>query len=78
MENDVKPSAVCDPARQRPTERAFVVQFDAIDMGRGRFRGRVELVATGDALRFRSQKALVAFMISTLLKRAQQDAIEPN
>jgi len=32
-------------------ERAFVVQFDPVDNTRARLRGRVELVASGEATR---------------------------
>ena len=60
--------------RKRPTERAFVVQFDAPDGVRTRVRGRVELVASGEATRFRSMKQLVAFMIDVLRKPADDDA----
>jgi hypothetical protein len=62
------------PRGARPTERAFVVQFDPIGDGRSRLRGRAELVASGEAVRFRSAKQLVDFMVSTLRKRA---AVEP-
>jgi hypothetical protein len=61
--------------RRRPTERAFVIQFDPLTSPRGRLRGRVELVASGDAARFRSLKQLLGFMVGTLRKRA---AAEPT
>ena len=54
--------------RKRPSERAFVIQFEPVNGGRSRARGRVELVASGEALRFRSVKQLVAFMMDTLRK----------
>src|SRR5262245_60628080 len=53
-------------ARQRATERAFVIQFDPIEGPRSRLRGRVEVVASGDATRFRSLKQLVGFMVGAL------------
>ena len=51
-----------DRARQRKTERAFVIQFEPVASSRSRLRGRVELVASGEATRFRSLKQLVDFM----------------
>jgi hypothetical protein len=59
--------------RERPTERAFVVQFEPTDGARSRLRGRVELVASGEAIRFRSLKQLVGFMVGTLRRRAAAD-----
>jgi len=53
-------------AKQRPTDRAFVIQFDPIEGARSRLHGRVELVSTGEATRFRSLKQLVAFMVAVL------------
>jgi hypothetical protein len=64
-----------DLVRERPTERAFVVQFERIEGPRSRLRGRVELVASGEAIRFRSLKQLVDFMVRSLRKRA---AAEPT
>jgi hypothetical protein len=64
-----------EPVRERPTERAFVVQFDPVERERSRLRGRVELVASGEATRFRSRKQLVAFMVDILRRRA---AAEPR
>ena len=61
--------------RPRSTERAFVVQFDPLEGARSRVRGRVELVASGEAIRFRSVKQLVGFMVSTLRERT---ASEPS
>jgi len=58
-----------DRLRERSTERAFVIQFDRPDRARRRFRGRVELVASGEAIRFRSIKQLVAFMVGVLRRR---------
>ena len=52
-----------DRARQRPTERAFVIQFEPVEGARSRLRGRVELVASGEATRFRSLKQLIDFML---------------
>ena len=59
--------------RQRPTERAFVIQFDPIEGTRKRLGGRVELVASGEAARFRSLKQLVDFMVGTL----RRPGVEP-
>ena len=55
-----------DRARPRKTERAFVIQFDPVEGSRSRLRGRVELVASGEATRFRSLKHLVDFMLEIL------------
>jgi len=54
----------------RPFDRAFVVQFERIEDGRKRLRGRVEAVAWGEAIRFRSLKQLVGFLTSRLRTRA--------
>jgi hypothetical protein len=59
--------------RERPTQRAFVVQFDRPEGGRARLRGRVELVASGEAIRFRSLKQLVGFMVRSLSRRTDAD-----
>lgn len=59
----------CVPAersRQRRTERAFVIQFDPVEGARSRLRGRVECVASGEAIHFRSLKQLVDFMVKIL------------
>jgi hypothetical protein len=61
-------------ARKRASERAYVIQFDHVEGARSRLRGRVELVASGEAIRFRSLKQLVGFMVGTLRRRA---AAEP-
>ena len=50
-------------------ERAFVVQFDPVDNTRARLRGRVELVASGEATRFRSLKQLVRFMAEAVRRQ---------
>ena len=55
--------------RQKPTERAFVVQFDPVESTRSRLHGRVEVVASGEHTRFRSLKELVAFMVHALHRR---------
>jgi hypothetical protein len=67
------PSFPGERVRERPTERAFVIQFEPIEGARSRLRGRVELVASGEAKRFRSLKQLVGFMVGTLRKRADAD-----
>jgi len=53
-------------AKQRPTDRAFVIQLDPIEGARSRLHGRVELVSTGEATRFRSLNQLVAFTVAVL------------
>jgi hypothetical protein len=54
------------PKRDRPpTERAFVIQFEPTGGARC-FRGRAELVASGEATRFRSRKHLLDFMAEIL------------
>ena len=50
----------------RPFDRAFVVQFERIEDGRRRLRGRVEVVASGEAIRFRSLKQLIGFITNQL------------
>jgi hypothetical protein len=62
---------VKDSARKGPTERTFVVQFDPVEDARSRLRGRVELVASGEGIRFRSLKQLVGFLASQLRTRAK-------
>jgi hypothetical protein len=54
--------------KKRPTERAFVIQFEPVAGVRSRLRGRVELVASGEAMRFRSVKQLMGFIVGTLRK----------
>ena len=66
------------PPHQSPNERAFVVQFEPVAGARARSRGRVELVASGEATRFRSLKQLVGFMVSTLRKRAAAEPPEQD
>ena len=55
---------------QRRAERAFVIQFDPVEGVRSRLRGRVELIASGEAVRFRSLKELLRFIVGTLRRRA--------
>jgi hypothetical protein len=55
---------------ENPTERALVIQFDSIEGARSRFRGRVEVVASGEATHFLSLKQLVGFMAGALRRRA--------
>jgi hypothetical protein len=55
-----------DPNGKRPTERAFVLQFEPIENVRGRLRGRVEIVASGEAIRFASMKQLTKFLVESL------------
>ena len=67
--------AQSDRARPRQTERAFVIQFDPVGGSRSRLRGRVELVASGEATRFRALKHLVDFMLEIL--RREPEAAPP-
>jgi hypothetical protein len=67
--NDRRP--VQEGAGSRQTDRAFVIQFDPVEGARSRLRGRVELVASGDAIRFRSLKELVGFLVDQLRRRAK-------
>jgi len=60
-----------DGARQRQVDRAFVIQFDPVAGARSRLRGRVELVASGEAIRFRSLKELFGFLVGRLRKPAK-------
>ena len=64
------PPMSAQTSRTPPAERAFVIQFEPVDGTRGRVRGRVQLVASGEALRFRSVKQLVRFMLDTLRQPA--------
>jgi hypothetical protein len=46
-----------------PTQRAFVVQLHAESkIEKGRFKGRVEHIVSGQSVHFSSLKALKAFM----------------
>jgi hypothetical protein len=65
--------AVLASARSRPrrTERAFVIQFDPIEGVRSRLRGRVEVVASGEATHFRSLRELLGFMLGTLRRHVR-------
>ena len=60
-----------DGARIGQTERTFVVQFDPVEGARSRLRGRIEQVASGEAIRFRSLKELVGFLADQLRRRAK-------
>jgi len=55
----------------RQTDRAFVIQFDPVEGSRSRLRGRIEQVASGEAIRFRSLKELVGFLVDQLRRRAK-------
>ena len=55
---------------KRATERAFVIQFDPVEGDRGRLRGRVEMVASGEAIRFGSMKQLTTFLVDVLRRPA--------
>ncbi len=60
---------------KRSTERAFVIQFDPVGSTRGRLRGRVEMVASGEALRFGSMKQLIGFLVGVMRRPV---AVEPT
>jgi hypothetical protein len=60
---------------KRSTERAFVIQFDPVEGERGRLRGRAEMVASGEAIRFDSMRQLVGFLVRVLRTPA---ALEPT
>jgi len=60
-----------DGAGQRQVDRTFVIQFDPVEGTRSRLRGRVELVASGEAIRFRSLKQLVGFLTNQVRTRAK-------
>ena len=55
---------------RNPSERTFVVRFEPLSETRGRLRGRVELVASDETMRFRSAKQLVGFMADVLRREA--------
>jgi hypothetical protein len=57
--------------RPSSSERAFVVQFDPVGGVRSRLRGRIEVVASGEAMQFHSLKQLIGFMVGTLRTRAR-------
>ena len=57
--------------RPSSSERAFVVQFDPVGGVRSRLRGRIEVVASGEAVHFHSLKQLIGFMVGTLRTRAK-------
>jgi hypothetical protein len=57
--------------RPNSSERAFVVQFDPVGGVRSRLRGRIEVVASGEAVHFHSLKQLIGFMVGTLRTRAK-------
>ena len=60
-----------ETAGQRKVDRAFVIQFDPVESARSRLRGRVEVVASGETIRFRSLKELVGFLVGQLRRRAK-------
>jgi hypothetical protein len=62
-----------ETSTKRSTERAFVVQFDPDTDGRTPFRGRVEMVASGEAARFRSRKQLIALLAASLDRPARRE-----
>ncbi len=58
---------------KRATERAFVIQFDPVEGSRGRLRGRVEMVASGEAIRFASMKQLTTFLVDVLRRPPMEE-----
>jgi hypothetical protein len=60
---------------KRPTERAFVLQFEPVESPRARLRGRVEIVASGEAMRFASMKQLTKFLVAALRRPADETAV---
>jgi hypothetical protein len=68
------PSTAVERSPSKPTERAFVVQFDPIPHARSPLRGRAELVASGEATHFRSVKQLVDFMVGIMRRAAEIEA----
>jgi hypothetical protein len=60
---------------KRPSERAFVLQFEPVDCPRGRLRGRVEIVASGEAMRFASMKQLNKFLVEALRRPADETVV---
>jgi hypothetical protein len=52
--------------RPNSSERAFVVQFDPVGGVGSRLHGRIEVVASGEAMHFHSLKQLIGFMVGTL------------
>jgi hypothetical protein len=63
-----------EPMRKRSTERAFVIQFDPVASPQARLRGRVEMVASGEAMRFASMKQLTKFLVEVLRRPADVEA----
>ena len=55
-----------DPGSTLPADRAFVLQFESNCGFEREVRGRVEHVASGRALRFRSRDDLVTFLAEVL------------
>ena len=64
-----------EPTGKRSTERAFVVQFEPVEGTRGRLRGRVEMVASGEAIRFGSMKELMGFLVEVLRRPAEEATV---
>jgi hypothetical protein len=60
---------------KRPTERAFVLQFEPIETPRGRLRGRVEIVSSGEAIRFGSMKQLTRFLVDALRRPSGETVV---
>jgi hypothetical protein len=61
-----------EPPGKRRVPRAFVIQFEPVEGPRSRLRGRVELVGSGEATRFRSIKQLVGFLVEILRRPAAE------
>lgn len=64
-----------DGTGKKSTERAFVVQFNAVEGARGRLSGRVELVASGESVRFVSMKELTRFLVEVVRRPANNPTV---
>ena len=63
-------ASAADSTHALPTQRAFLVQVHAAaDVARGRLAGRVEHVASGQAIHFGSPEELQAFIAHVLAPR---------
>jgi hypothetical protein len=61
-----------------PANRAFVVQLHAdAQVGKGRFKGRVEHIVSYKATHFHSLKELAAFIAHMITTLPQEDDTDP-
>jgi hypothetical protein len=60
---------------KKSTERAFVIQFNAVEGARGRLSGRVESVASGECVRFVSMKELMRFLVDVVRRPANNPTV---